>query len=395
MNILDFKGIEWIFFDLGGVLIDESLAMKIRKEADLKIIQSFGVEISLSDLEEKWSGEASAMPGDLDRNIFSIFLGNENLVSEALEKLKEEKKSWPSHGQRNVVKKEAKEVLEKLSQKFKLGIIANQPTFIRKMLEDAKIIGYFSFLGISNEYDLHKPDPEFFKKVLADCGADAKKSIFIDDNIQRGILPAKKLGFKTVWFNNDNRGVTSENYDFEIRSLSELLEGACFYMKRILILGSVGSGKSTLAGRLHEKLKIPVFCLDQYFWKPNWQKTDDVEWRQKVEKLSESEQWIMDGNFSNTLDIRLPKADTVIFIDCNRFLCLWRFVKRVIGKRDYGAINGCQEKINLKMLIWILWKFPQYSGKEIFAEIEKVKSKKNVFILKSNREIEEFLSKFL
>ena len=141
-----FEGIEWIFFDLGGVLIDESLSMKIRQEADLKIIQSFGVEISISDLEEKWSGQASGMHGDLDKNIFSIFLKEESLVLEALEKLKEAKKTWPPHGQRNVVKKEAKEVLEKLSQKFKLGIIANQPTFIRQMLEDAKIIKYFSFL---------------------------------------------------------------------------------------------------------------------------------------------------------------------------------------------------------------------------------------------------------
>ena len=223
MNKSDFDEIEWIFFDLGGVLIDESLAMKIRKEADSKIIQSFGTDISLSDLEEKWTSEASGMKGDLDENIFSIFLKDESLVAEALEKLKEEKKNWPPHEQRNIVKKEAKEILEKLAQTFKLGIIANQPVFIRQMLEDAKIVEYFSSLGISNEYNLHKPDTEFFKKVLADCGADAKKSMFVDDNIQRGILPARALGFTTIWFNNGSKEVSVENYDFEIRSLGELL----------------------------------------------------------------------------------------------------------------------------------------------------------------------------
>ncbi|MEI7621156.1 MAG: HAD family hydrolase [Candidatus Moraniibacteriota bacterium] len=223
MHKIDFGKIEWIFFDLGGVLIDESLAMKIRKEADLKIIKSFGVSIAAIDLEEKWRGEASRMKGDLDKNIFSIFLKNESFVEEALEKLKEERKKWPPHEQRNVVKKEAKEVLQKLSQSFKLGIIANQPVFIRQMLEDAKIIEYFSSLGISNEYNLHKPDPEFFKKVLVDCGAVAEKSMFIDDNIQRGILPAKKLGFKTVWLNNEGGKSSSENYDFQIKSLWELL----------------------------------------------------------------------------------------------------------------------------------------------------------------------------
>ncbi|MEI8344075.1 MAG: hypothetical protein WCF93_03950 [Candidatus Moraniibacteriota bacterium] len=164
-------------------------------------------------------------------------------------------------------------------------------------------------------------------------------------------------------------------------------------MKRILILGSVGSGKSTLASKLHEKLGFPVICLDQHFWKPNWQATEDGDWRQKVKQLAQTKQWIMDGNFLNTLDIRLPKADTVIFIDCNRFICLYRFFKRIIWKREYGVIEGCRESLNIKMLIWILWKFPQYPRKNIITEIEKVKDKKNIFILKSNNDVEKFLSK--
>ncbi len=162
-------------------------------------------------------------------------------------------------------------------------------------------------------------------------------------------------------------------------------------MKRILILGSVGCGKSTLANKLNEKLKLPLFCLDKYFWKPNWQATENEEWRKKVEQLSQSEQWIMDGNFLNTLDIRLPRADAVIFIDCNRFICLYRFFKRIIRKREYGVIEGCRESLNIKMLIWILWKFPRQSRKKINAEIEKVKARKKVSILKSRGDVKEFL----
>ncbi len=162
-------------------------------------------------------------------------------------------------------------------------------------------------------------------------------------------------------------------------------------MKRILILGSVGSGKSTLANKLHEKLELPLFCLDNYFWKPNWQATENKEWRKKVEQLSQAEQWIMDGNFLNTLDIRMPKADIIVFIDRSRFVCLYRFVRRVIRKREYGAIEGCRESLNIKMLIWILWKFPQYSRKNIITEIEKIRDEKDVYILKSDKEVEEFL----
>ncbi len=162
-------------------------------------------------------------------------------------------------------------------------------------------------------------------------------------------------------------------------------------MKRILILGSVGSGKSTLANRLHGKFCLPVVCLDQYFWKPNWQPTEDPAWRRKVEQLSQAEEWFMDGNFLSTLDIRLPRADTIIFLDRNRFVCLCGFLKRIFGKRRHGAIEGCRESLNIKMLIWILWKFPRHSRGKILAKLEKVRDQKNVFILKSSEDVKEFL----
>jgi len=152
-------------------------------------------------------------------------------------------------------------------------------------------------------------------------------------------------------------------------------------MKRILILGSVGSGKSTLAHSLHEKLSLPIICLDQYFWKPNWQTTEDGEWREKVTELVRGEEWIMEGNYRNTLDIRLPVADTVILMDRSRFLCLYRLVKRIVGKREHGNIEGCNERLNLKLLIWILWKFPQQSRREIIRDLKSAKStKKSLYI---------------
>ena len=54
-------------------------------------------------------------------------------------------------------------------------------------------------------------------------------------------------------------------------------------------------------------------------------------------------------------------------------------------------IEGCRESLNIKMLIWILWKFPRQSRKKINAEIEKVKARKKVSILKSRGDVKEFL----
>lgn len=162
-------------------------------------------------------------------------------------------------------------------------------------------------------------------------------------------------------------------------------------MKRILIFGSIGSGKSTLANRMHDKLGLPVICLDQHFWKPGWQLTDDEEWFKKVEELVRGESWIMEGNYMNTLDMRLPAADTIILLDRSRFLCLYRLLKRIIGNREHGKIDNCEEKLNFRLLFVTLWKFPQFFRKKIIVELEKVKDKKSVFILKSNKDVERFL----
>lgn len=216
------KSIEWIFFDIGGVLADESAAKKMRQELDLKILKGFGLDISMKDVEDKWP-EASAMMGHLDENIFSIFLKDDALASEAALQFKEERKKYPPYEKLKFIKPEAKSVVKEMGRKYKIGVIANQPASVRKELQEAGIIERFSFLGISDEYGLRKPDPRFIEQVLRDSGADPKKSVVVDDNIERLLIPGKRFGFTTVWLNEYgiNRKVPKE-VDFTINILEEL-----------------------------------------------------------------------------------------------------------------------------------------------------------------------------
>lgn len=39
---------------------------------------------------------------------------------------------------------------------------------------------------------------------------------------------------------------------------------------KIAIIGCPGSGKSTIAKKLHERLNIPLYHLDQYYWLPEY-----------------------------------------------------------------------------------------------------------------------------
>ncbi|MEZ4883558.1 MAG: hypothetical protein R3E32_02385 [Chitinophagales bacterium] len=103
-------------------------------------------------------------------------------------------------------------------------------------------------------------------------------------------------------------------------------------MKKILVIGSGGSGKSTLSLQLQKILQIPLIHLDEYYWCANWVESTKSEWEQKVRQLMEGETWIMDGNYSSTLELRLTKADTVIFLDFPRIKCITK-----------GGIDNCKK----------------------------------------------------
>ena len=98
------------------------------------------------------------------------------------------------------IRPEAKEVVEVLSKKYRLGVMANQPTKTADKFKVAGIDGYFSQLGMSHDYGYHKPDPRLYAEILAETKAVAERSVMIDDNYERGLRTAKDLGFKIVWY---------------------------------------------------------------------------------------------------------------------------------------------------------------------------------------------------
>ena len=164
-------------------------------------------------------------------------------------------------------------------------------------------------------------------------------------------------------------------------------------MNRIIVLGSSGSGKSTVARMIGESLDIEVIHLDSYYWQPNWVPTPEDEWAAKVKELLGGDRWVMDGNYPSSLELRLGYADTVIFIDESRWVCLWRCLKRFALHRgetrpDLG--EGCPEKIDLDFLKWI-WNYPQNVKPKIASVLDQ-HSDKRVVWLRSSAEVNAFLA---
>jgi adenylate kinase family enzyme len=167
------------------------------------------------------------------------------------------------------------------------------------------------------------------------------------------------------------------------------------HMQRILIIGCGGSGKSTLARKLHDILNIELIHLDQLFWKPGWVETDDDAWKQIVENAIKKDAWIMDGNFNSTMDMRMARADTIIFLDMPRHVCLSRVLKRwfksrVLRKPRPDMTEGCLERIDFAFLKWI-WNYNKVKRPQYLEKMNKVKQEKKIIILSSQKEQDTFL----
>jgi adenylate kinase family enzyme len=164
-------------------------------------------------------------------------------------------------------------------------------------------------------------------------------------------------------------------------------------MKRILVIGSGGAGKSTFSRQLGEVLGIEVVHLDVEHWRPGWVEPPKDEWGQRVRELVSGEEWIIDGNYSGTMEVRLAACDTVVFIDLPRAVCVWRVMKRVVtyrSDRRPDMAEGCSEKFDLKFLKWV-WDYPKRSRPRVLRLLEDNSREKKVYRLRSRAEVENFL----
>lgn len=164
-------------------------------------------------------------------------------------------------------------------------------------------------------------------------------------------------------------------------------------MQRIILIGSAGSGKSTLARQIGAVLNLPVIHLDAFYWKPGWVETPRAEFEAVQRDLVAGDRWVIDGNYSSTLDLRLAVADTVIFLDMPRLLCVWSAIKRRIkyhGRTRPDLNAGCPEQLDWAFLRWI-WEFPTRSKPRVEAKLANLRPGQQLVRIHSRREAAAFV----
>jgi adenylate kinase family enzyme len=163
--------------------------------------------------------------------------------------------------------------------------------------------------------------------------------------------------------------------------------------KRILVLGPCGAGKSTLARRIGARLGLPVVHLDRLFWKPGWVTSGPEEFRERVALEVARDAWVIDGNYTNHLDLRLPRAQAIILLDLPRFIYFPRAVWRSI--RNYGRDRddlgpGCPEKFDRTFLFDWVWNYPSRSRADNAQLMAELPPGIRGIVLTSPREVKRF-----
>lgn len=165
---------------------------------------------------------------------------------------------------------------------------------------------------------------------------------------------------------------------------------------KIAIIGNAGSGKSELGLKLHRILGIPLYHLDQYFWKPHWQEPDPAEFEHIHHQLCDQKAWIIEGVATKLFEYRVKKADIVIFLDIPIYLCFYRVLKRMLlnfGNVIPSSAKECPQRIPSLKFLKFIWNFNSERKPIIEALLHKYKDTKQIFVIKNNTEIEALIKK--
>lgn len=164
--------------------------------------------------------------------------------------------------------------------------------------------------------------------------------------------------------------------------------------RRWLILGASGGGKSILAREVAALLGLPIIHLDQHFWSPGWVEPNREEWGQRVVELSSQDAWVMDGNYSGSLSLRLPRAEVAVLLDLPVWQCLWGVFRRSTlyrGETRPDLAEGCEEQLPdwafIRYVLTYKWRSRPKVLRKIAAEPQV-----RLYHLKSRRAVRQFMN---
>ena len=195
-------------FDVGGIIYSDD----VFKKAIYSAIENFAGPIDSARFEKVYDEHLKSHSGSLRSKLCMEFFGSLDLKGEIMEFATARWNFQPSD-----MYDDAKKTIEELKASgLKIGLVANQPKSAVESLKRDGIFDLIDFLGISAVVGLEKPDPRIFELALTELGTKAAETIHIGNRLDTDVLPAKNLGFSTVWILRGEANPTPSGEDLKV-----------------------------------------------------------------------------------------------------------------------------------------------------------------------------------
>ena len=158
-------------------------------------------------------------------------------------------------------------------------------------------------------------------------------------------------------------------------------------MKKVIIIGCPGSGKSTFARKLKAVTGLPLYHLDMLYWNADKTTVEKSIFLQRLNDVLTKDEWIIDGNYGSTMEMRLKVCDTVFFLDFPAEVCVDGVLARKGKPRS--DMPWVETETDAEFVSFVQ-KFNAESRPKIIELLEKYKEK-NIFVFRSRAEADVYL----
>ena len=159
-------------------------------------------------------------------------------------------------------------------------------------------------------------------------------------------------------------------------------------MKKVIVIGCPGSGKSTVSRALHNKTGIPLYHLDMMYWNADKTTVEKSVFLERMSTVLEKDEWIIDGNYGSTMELRMAACDTVIFLDYPLDICLDGIRER--RGKPRSDMPWIETKEDAEFIEFIKSYNEQQKPKVL--ELLKKYGDKNIIIMESREQADAFLN---
>ena len=190
MRTVTRAALEMVFFDIGGVMYDDSIYARSWMNA----LRESGASFTDEEFDAEYAAARAAQSESFRRRLTARFLGSVDDLGTVEARAARYWAYPPTALYPDVVP-----CLEALAGRFRLGVIANQPSSVRQAMARDGLTRFFEVWGVSDDLGLQKPDPKLFSLVLHTAGVSPAATVMLGDRLDYDVRPAKAAGMHAVW----------------------------------------------------------------------------------------------------------------------------------------------------------------------------------------------------